>query len=57
MVGQKPIKLIVDEAEGFMDSGPCNCFDEAEGFMDSGPCNYFDEAEGFMQFAPTHGKV
>lgn len=42
MVGQKPIKLIVDEAEGFMDSGPCTCF---------------DEAEGFMQFNPAHGRV
>lgn len=42
MVGQKPIKLIVDEAEDFMDSGPCTCF---------------DEAEGFMQFDPAHGRV
>lgn len=42
MVGQKSIKLIVDEAEGFMDSGPCTCF---------------DEAEGFMQFDPAHGRV
>ena len=33
MVGQKPIKLIVDEAEELMDSVPRTCFDEAEGFM------------------------